>query len=143
MGIFCVAINIFHICLGYYEHRKLWHKICDSNISSSIIMKQHSQYCINFLGRRDRYSSLNHLKVDIKYIIILIWVTYFKGVVHFIIINWDNWSGIWIWKRVTVRFRRIIWSANLDNSIINGGVVDYFQSYPKPHNWFLRRGPGF
>ena len=38
------SISQFHIRLGWDEHRKVWHTICDTGICSSIFMKQHSRY---------------------------------------------------------------------------------------------------
>ena len=34
----------------------------------------------------------------------MFWVEEFQEMVYFIIINWFNWSGVWIWNWLRVRF---------------------------------------
>ena len=94
----CVSIRQFHSGLGWYKHRKVWHAIYDYNTRSSIFMKQHSRYSIIFLRSRDHQSSLKHTEVNIQMIFIIFWMGKFKEMIHFIIINLFNWSGVWIWN---------------------------------------------
>ena len=120
-----VSISQFHSGLGWDKHRKAWHAICDCNIRSSIFMKQHSRYCIKFWRRGDNQSILNRLNVNIQNIFIIFWVKYFPEMVHFIISNWFNRSGVWIWNRSRVEFSWKLWRVNLNITIINFMMIKY------------------
>ena len=45
--------------------------------------------------------------------------------VHFIIINWFYWIGVWIWNRFRVRLNWKLWRVNLNITIINGMMIKY------------------
>ena len=63
--------------------------------------------------------------------------------VYFIIIDWFNRSGVWIWNWFRVRINWKLWSGNFNITNINGMMIN------SPHDsWnhkvgFGRRGTGF
>ena len=63
--------------------------------------------------------------------------------VHFIIINWFNWSGFCIWNRFIIRFNWKIWRVNLNITIINGTMIKSHCDSWNPITGFGGRGPGF
>ena len=143
LGMYHVYIIHFHIGLGWEEHIKVWHEICDRKICSSIFMKQHIRYCINFWGRSNQYLGLNHMEVKIQKINIMIWVEEFQDLVHFTIITWFNWSGLRIWNQVICILKWIIWRLKLKITITNGIMMKYPRDSQKHRTGFRRRDPGF
>ena len=122
---YLVFIGNFHSILGWYNHKKVCRAIFDCNIRSSVFVKQHSRDYIKFWRRGDQQSSLKHLEVNIQNLIFILWVEEFLDMVHFIIINWFDRSGFWIWNRFIVRFNWKLLRLNLNITIINGMMIKY------------------
>ena len=125
LGTCRVSISQFHSGLGWDTHRKLWHAICDCNICSSIFMKQRSKDCIKFWSMGKRNSSLKHLEVNTQKVFIMFWVEEFQGMVHLIIINLFDRSGVWIWNRFRVIFNCKLLRLNLNITIINFMTINF------------------
>ena len=138
-----VSVSKFHSGLGWYEHRKVWHAVCECNLSSSIFMKQHSRYCIKFWRRGNYQSSLKHLEVNIQKIFIMLWMKESLEMIHLIIINWFNRSGAWIWNWFRARINWKISRVNLNITIINGMMINYPHDSWNHRVGFGGRGPGF
>ena len=119
----CFSIGQFRSGLGWYEHIKVWHAICDCKIFSSVFMKQHSRYCVKVLRSGYHQSSLNHMEVVIQNISIVFWVKYFQEMVNFIIVDWFDRSGVWIWNIFRVIFNWEAWRVNLNIIIINWMMI--------------------
>ena len=51
---------------------------------------------------------------------------------HFIMINWFNQIGVWIWNWLRVKLNWKIWSVNINITIINGTMI---KSPHKRWNW--------
>ena len=88
-------------------------------------MKQHSRDCIKFWRRGYHQSSLKHLEVNIQKILVMFWTEEFQKMINFIIINWFNRSGVWIWNWFRVEFNWKIWSGSFKITIINGMIIKY------------------
>ena len=143
MGMYHVSIRQFHSGLGWDKHRKVWHEICDCNIRSYIFMKQHSRECINFWRRDNHQSILKHMEVNTHNTSIMFWLEEFLDMVHLIIINWFDRSGVWICNRFRVRFNWKIWRMNLNITIINGIMIKFPYDSWNHRTGFWRIGPGF
>ena len=50
----------------------------------------------------------------------MFWMEELQEIIHFIVINWFDRSGVWIWNWVIVRINRNIWIWNLNITIIYG-----------------------
>ena len=87
------------------------------------IYEKHSRECIKYWRRGDHHSSLKHMKFNIQKTIIMFWVEEFQEMVHFIIINWFDQSGVGIWNRFRVTLIWKIWRVNLNITIINGMMI--------------------
>ena len=98
-------------------------QICDCNICSSLYMKQHSRDCIKFWNRGDHQSILKHLEVNIQKIFTVLWVEEFQEMIHFIIINCFNWSGVWICNWFIFRLNWKLLSGDFNITIINGMMI--------------------
>ena len=133
----------FHSSLGWNKHIKVWHAICDCSIHSYIFMKQHSIDCIKFWRRFNQQSTLKSLQVNTQKIIIMFWVEESQDMVHFIIINWFNWSDVWICNGFRIRFNRKLWRVNLKITITTGMMIKYNYDIWNHRTDFGRRGPGF
>ena len=140
---YCVSLSYFHSGLGWEKHIKVWHAIFDCSIRSSIFMKQHSRYCIKSWRRGDHKLSLNHLELNTRNIFIMLWVEYLQDMLHFIIINLFDWSGVWIWNRLRVRFNWKLWRVNLNITIINGIIIKSHTDIWNRSTGFGRIGTGF
>ena len=143
LGMSRVSINEFHSGLFWDKHRKVWHENFDCNIRSSISMKQHSRDCITFWRKGGQKSSLKHMDVNIQKFFIMFWMEEFQEMVHFIITNWFNWSGVWIWNWFRVKFNWELWRVNLNITIINGIIIKSTQDSWNNRTGFGGRGPGF
>ena len=44
--------------------------------------------------------------------------------VHLIIFNWFNWSGVWIWNWFRIKFNWKLWRVNLNITIIIGMTIN-------------------
>ena len=55
LGMSCFSIIQRHSGLGWEKYRKFWYESCDSNIISSIFMKQHSRDCKKVWGKFNHY----------------------------------------------------------------------------------------
>ena len=128
-----VSSSQFNSILGWYKHRKVWHSICDCIINSSIFMKQHSSNCIKCWRRGKHQSSLKHLEFNIQKIFTMFWMEEFQEMILFIIINWFNRSGVWIWNWFIVRLNWKIWSGKINTAIINGNMIK------SPHDIYNHR----
>ena len=58
-------------------------------------------------------------------IFIMFWMEEYHKMIHFIIINWFDWSGLWIWNRFRVKLKWKNWRVNLNITIINGMMIKY------------------
>ena len=139
----CVSIIQFHSGFGWDKHRKLLHAIFDCNIRSSVFMKQHSRDCIKSWRRGDHQSNLKHLGVNIRNISIVLWVEDFQEMVYFIIINWFNRIGVWIWNRSRVKLNCKLWRVNFNITIINGMMIKSTCDIWNHRASVGRKGPGF
>ena len=72
-------------------------------------------------------------------IIVIILVEEFKEMLHFIIINWFNHSGVQIWNRFRGRFKWIVLRMNLNITIINGTMIKSTHDNRKHRTRFERR----
>ena len=70
----CPVIKLFKIGSGWYEHRKYQYKNGNSNIYSSIFMKQHSWKDIKFWIRSYQKSIMDNMEYNIQKIIIMLWL---------------------------------------------------------------------
>ena len=138
-----VSISQFHSGLGWDKHRKVWHAIFDCNIRSYIFMKQHSTDCIKFWRRVDHQSILKHMEVNIQKIFIMFWMEEFQEMIHFIIINWFNWSAVWIWNLLIVKFNWKVWSVIFNIIIISGMMIKSPHDSWNHRDSVRRRGHGF
>ena len=98
---------------------------------------------MKFWSKGDNQSSLKYLEVNIQKIIIIFWVEEFQDMVHLIIVNWYNWSDIWIWNRFRVRLYWKIWRVNLNIAFINVMMIISPHDILNHRDGFGRRSPGF
>ena len=63
--------------------------------------------------------------------------------VHFIIINWFNWSSVWIWNIFIVKFNWKQLRVNLNTTMINGMMINYPYDSWNHRGGVGSRGPGF
>ena len=63
--------------------------------------------------------------------------------VHFIIINWFDWSGIWIWNWCIVRLNCKLSSGNFNITIIYGTMINFTHDSWNHRVGYGRRGPVF
>ena len=121
----CVSISQFHSGIVGTNIDKFYMQICDCNILSSVFMKQHSRYCIKIWRRDDYKSILKHMEFNIQKIFIVFWMEEFQEMIHFIIINWFNRSGVWIWNWFIVRLNWKIWSVDLTSPISMAWLLSF------------------
>ena len=62
---------------------------------------------------------------------------------HFIIINWFNRNGVWIWNRFRVIFNWKLWRVNLNITIINGMMIKYHHDSWNHTTGFVSKGTVF
>ena len=106
-------------------------------------MKQHSRDCIKCWRKGYHQSILKHMDVNTHNIFIMIWVDDFQEMVHFSIINWFNWIGVWIWNRFRVQFNWKLWRVKLNTTIINGMMIKPPYDIWNHRASVGRRGPVF
>ena len=63
--------------------------------------------------------------------------------IHLIIINLFNWSGVWIWNWVIVWINWNVWSGNFNTTIIYGMMIKFTHYIWNNRVGSGRRGPGF
>ena len=73
----------------------------------------------------------------------MLWVVYFQEMVHIIIINLNDWSGVCIWNRFRVILNWKIWRVNLNITIINGTMIKSPRDSLNHRTVLGSRHPGF
>ena len=73
----------------------------------------------------------------------MFWMEEFQEMIHFIIINWFNWSGVWIYNWVIFRLNWNVWSWNFNITIIYGTMIKFPYDSWNQMVGSGRRGPGF
>ena len=63
--------------------------------------------------------------------------------VHLIIINWFDWSSVWIWNIFRVGLKWKLWRVNLNITITNGIIIKSSHDIWNHRAGFVSRGPGF
>ena len=63
--------------------------------------------------------------------------------INFIIINWFNWSGVWIWVWFRVKINWRLWIGNFNVTFINVMMIKSPRDSWNHRVGFGRRGPGF